>query len=52
MQCDLDRRGPAVNPDNLDKFCAENDIKGWFYSSPMDNINIDESANFLISEVS
>lgn len=48
----MQRKGVCADEDLLTKFCQDNNIGGWFYSSPKDNINIEESTNCLIKQVS
>lgn len=40
------------NAEQMDAFCAEKGFVKWFETSAKENINIEESARFLISEVS
>lgn len=48
----MQRKGVCADEDLLTKFCQDNGIGAWFYSSPKDNINIEESTNCLIKQVS
>lgn len=50
-KCDLEHKGDCVETDSLNKFCKENSIHAWFYTSPLNNVNIEESANCLIKKV-
>lgn len=50
-QCDLEKDEVSSNPTYLDKFCENHSIDGWFYTSAKDNINIEESARFLITQI-
>lgn len=36
----------------MDTFCKEKGFIGWFETSAKENINIDESAKFLLAKVS
>ena len=36
----------------MDEFCKEKGFVGWFETSAKENINIDESARFLVTRVS
>lgn len=35
----------------MNDFCQQQGFSAWFETSAKDNINIDESANFLVSKV-
>ncbi len=35
----------------MNEFCQQQGFSAWFETSAKDNINIDESANFLVSKV-
>lgn len=48
----MPKKGICADEDFLNKFCEENNIGAWFYASPKENINIEESTNFLIDQVS
>ncbi|RWS26171.1 ras-related protein Rab-32-like isoform X1 [Leptotrombidium deliense] len=52
-KCDLHEAADAnaVNASSLDQFCEKHKFAGWFYTSAKDNVNVDESANFLIGKV-
>ena len=36
---------------SMNKFCKDKDFAGWFFSSAKDNINVEESARFLIQKI-
>lgn len=36
----------------MEEFCKEKGFLGWFETSAKENINIDEAARFLVSQVS
>ena len=40
------------NTSQIDEFCKEKGFIGWFETSAKENINIDESARFLVTQVS
>jgi len=35
----------------MNEFCSQQGFSAWFETSAKDNINIDESANFLVSKI-
>lgn len=50
-QCDQEKQGYCADSNKMDEFVKENDFIGWFETSAKDNINIDESAKGLVSQV-
>ncbi|XP_054168576.1 ras-related protein Rab-32-like isoform X2 [Oppia nitens] len=50
-KCDMPKEGPANSPEVLDKFCDEQGFVGWYYTSAKDNINVEESAKYLVSKI-
>lgn len=48
---DQKKEGAAANPKLLDNFCAEAGFSGWYYTSAKENLNVEESARFLISKI-
>jgi len=51
-KCDLaQKEGPVADSKQMDKYCEENGFVAWFETSAKDNINIDQAANFLVSQV-
>lgn len=40
------------NSEQMEEFCKEKGFLGWFETSAKENINIDEAARFLVSQVS
>lgn len=52
-KCDIAPRDSVINePKVLDRFCEEHGFRAWFACSAKENIRIDESARFLIAQVS
>jgi len=47
----LAKEGLAINAQEMDEFCKEKGFVKWFATSAKQNINIDTSTRFLISEV-
>jgi Ras-related protein Rab-32 len=47
----LAKEGSVNNPQEMDEFCRENGFVKWFETSSKENINIEASIQFLISEV-
>jgi len=39
------------NTSQIDEFCKEKGFIGWFETSAKENINIDDAARFLVSQV-
>jgi len=50
-KADSKKEGQAANPKLLDSFCLEAGFSGWFYVSSKENLNVDESARFLIGKI-
>lgn len=50
-KCDESKAGSLGEAKFLDNYCSEHGFVGWFYTSPKENINIEESANFLIKSI-
>ncbi|CAG7836215.1 unnamed protein product [Allacma fusca] len=48
---DQPKEGIAANRDKMNEFCQQQGFSAWFETSAKDNINIDESANFLVSKI-
>lgn len=51
-QCDQTKEGVVNNSNQMDDFCKEKGFIGWFETSAKENINIDDSARFLVQRVS
>lgn len=52
IQCDQAREGFFQTHEQMDAYCKEKGFIGWFETSAKENINIDESAKFLLGKVS
>lgn len=50
-KCDQPKEGLMSNTSTIDTFCKEKQFAGWFETSAKDNINIDEAARFLVTQV-
>ncbi|RWS04905.1 ras-related protein Rab-32-like isoform X3 [Dinothrombium tinctorium] len=50
-KCDLDEEQHVINSSIMNRFCEKHKFSAWFYTSAKNNINVEESANFLISKV-
>ncbi len=47
----MTKEGSAINAQEMDEFCKEKGFVKWFETSAKQNINIDTSTRFLMSEV-
>lgn len=50
-KCDEAKTGRLGDESVLNKFCEDHGFIGWFFTSPKDNVNIEESMQFLIRKV-
>ena len=50
-QCDQAKEGLVNNSAQMDEYCKDKGFIGWFETSAKENINIDESARFLVTAV-
>ncbi|UJR23928.1 hypothetical protein I4U23_026900 [Adineta vaga] len=50
-KCDLVEQGLVNSAQDMDEFCREKGFAKWFETSAKENINIETSARFLISEI-
>ncbi|CAF3810728.1 unnamed protein product [Rotaria magnacalcarata] len=50
-KCDLAKEGLVNNAQQMDEFCRAKGFANWFETSAKENINIETSARFLISEI-
>jgi Ras-related protein Rab-32 len=51
LQCDMAKEGLVNNAQQMDEFCRDKGFAKWFETSAKENINIDQSTRYLISEV-
>lgn len=52
FQCDQQKEGIVNNPAKMEEYCKEHNFSGWFETSAKENINIDEAAKSLVTQVS
>ncbi|KAH7954800.1 hypothetical protein HPB49_021922 [Dermacentor silvarum] len=50
-KCDMSKEGIVNNPAAMNEFCRENNFGGWFLTSAKENLNIEEAARFLITQI-
>lgn len=50
-KCDMSKEGIVNNPSAMTEFCKENNFAGWFLTSAKENLNIEEAARFLITQI-
>ena len=50
-KCDECKAGSFGDAKFLDQFCQDHGFVGWFYTSPKENVNVDQSANYLIKSI-
>ncbi|EEC01629.1 GTP-binding protein RAB-32, putative [Ixodes scapularis] len=50
-KCDMSKEGIVNSSSAMNEFCKENNFAGWFLTSAKENLNIDEAARFLISQI-
>lgn len=51
-KCDAEKIDIAKDVEALNQFSKQQGFVGWYYTSPKDNINIEQSARFLVEKVS
>ena len=51
FQCDLPEGDFMPSAQQMDEFCRENGFAKWFKTSSKENINIEESFQYLIQQV-
>ena len=51
FQCDQAKEGIVSNSSQMDQFCKDKGFVKWFETSAKENINIDEAAKCLVSQV-
>lgn len=50
-KCDQAKEGLVNNVSQMDDYCKEKGFVGWYETSAKENINIDESARFLVTKI-
>uniref|UniRef100_A0A1B6CA05 Ras-related protein Rab n=1 Tax=Clastoptera arizonana TaxID=38151 RepID=A0A1B6CA05_9HEMI len=50
-KCDQQKEGIVNNPARMEEYCKENNFSGWFETSAKENINIDDAAKNLVSQI-
>jgi len=50
-KCDQPKEGMINNPTKMDEYCQENNFSGWFETSAKENINIDDAARCLVTQI-
>lgn len=50
-KCDLSKDNLANNNEQMNEFCRDKGFVGWFETSAKDDINVEQAAKFLVSEV-
>jgi len=50
-KCDQPKEGIASSREKMNEFCQQQGFSAWFETSAKENINIDDSASFLVSRV-
>ncbi|XP_077519354.1 RAS oncogene family member Rab32 isoform X2 [Amblyomma americanum] len=50
-KCDMSKEGVVNNATEMNEFCKENNFAGWFLTSAKENLNIEEAARFLITQI-
>ncbi|XP_071804895.1 ras-related protein Rab-32-like [Asterias amurensis] len=50
-KCDQAKEGLVNNSAQMDEYCKDKGFIGWFETSAKENINIDESARFLVTAI-
>lgn len=51
LQCDQPKDGVAKSVTKMDEFCKENMFSAWYETSAKENVNIDDAAKTLVSQV-
>ncbi|RWS26589.1 hypothetical protein B4U80_08600, partial [Leptotrombidium deliense] len=49
-KADMPKEGKAADEAFLTEFCKENQFCGWYYTSPKENVNVEEASRFLVSK--
>lgn len=50
-KCDQPKEGIVSNPSKMEEYCKEKGFVGWFETSAKENINIDDAARLLVSQI-
>ncbi|XP_018327052.1 ras-related protein Rab-32 isoform X2 [Agrilus planipennis] len=50
-KCDQPKEGLVNNPAKMEEYCKEKGFSAWFETSAKENINIDEAARALVSQI-
>lgn len=50
-KCDMSKEGLVNNTGAMNEFCKQNNFAGWFLTSAKENLNIEDAARFLISQI-
>lgn len=51
LQCDQTKEGMVNSVAKMDEFCKENMFSAWYETSAKENVNIDDAAKTLVSQV-
>lgn len=51
LQCDQQKEGLVNAPSKMDEYCKEKGFSAWYETSAKENVNIDEAARSLVSQV-
>uniref|UniRef100_A0A1B6MK13 Ras-related protein Rab n=1 Tax=Graphocephala atropunctata TaxID=36148 RepID=A0A1B6MK13_9HEMI len=50
-KCDQQKEGIVNTPAKMEEYCKENNFSAWFETSAKENINIDEAAKSLVTQI-
>ncbi|XP_077560545.1 ras-related protein Rab-38-like [Haemaphysalis longicornis] len=50
-KCDMSKEGIVNNSSAMNEFCKENNFASWFLTSAKENLNIEEAARSLITQI-
>lgn len=51
VQCDQQKEGIVNTPAKMDEYCKENNFSAWYETSAKEDINIDDAAKSLVTQV-